>query len=128
VLTDQRGFARRVNQAPPNAPGGDASDIGAVEVPLATAAGVSIGGRVLAANMRPVSNAQVVLTDQAGNTRMARTNPFGYFMFDDVAAGQTYFFNVISKGSRFSTQAVTVQGELTDLNFIEEGASGKGAK
>lgn len=117
-LADQRGLVRPADLPVANAPGGDGSDIGAFEAQVTTAARVSIGGQVLSANMRPVSGAQVVMTDQAGNTLSARTNPFGYFMFDNVAVGETYFFNVLYKRSQFSMQAVTVNGELTDLNFI----------
>jgi hypothetical protein len=39
-----------------------------------------------------VSGARVALTDQTGETRVARTNPLGYYRFEDVPAGQTYIF------------------------------------
>jgi CSLREA domain-containing protein len=115
---DQRGLTRPVDLAVANAPGGDGSDIGSFEAQVTTAASVYIGGQVLAANLRPVANAEVLMTDHAGNTRSARTSPFGYFVFDDVAAGGTYFFSVVHKRSQFQMQAVTVTGEMTDLNFI----------
>jgi CSLREA domain-containing protein len=118
LLTDQRGFARRIDLAPANASGGDASDIGAVEAQAPTAAHVSVSGRVLDANKRPLANAQVTMSGQDGAARIARTSPFGYFIFDDVASGETYFVDVRDKRFQFATQVITVSGDLTDVDFI----------
>ena len=82
-----------------------------------TAANVSVSGRVLTPNSRGLMNATVTLIDASGNSRSARTNPFGYFHFDAVQAGQTYVINVRSKSYSFLPQIVTVMGDLTELNF-----------
>jgi hypothetical protein len=84
-----------------------------------TAASVAIAGRVLEGNWG-VRNALVLLTDQNGETRAVSTNSFGYFKFEDVAAGETYVVNVLARRYSFAPQAVTVNNELTELNFTAE--------
>ena len=85
-----------------------------------SAASVSIGGRVFAGEGRGLSNAFVVLTDQRGASRSARTNSFGYYRFDEVAVGETYTFNVRSKRFQFAPQVVSVTDELAALDFFAE--------
>lgn len=82
------------------------------------AANVSVGGRVLTAEGRAVSNAQILMTDGNGNIQQARTSPFGYYRFDDVAAGATYTVNVVHKQYEFTPQIISVNEDLTELNFI----------
>ncbi len=54
-----------------------------------SAAPVSIGGRVFNQSGRGVSRALISLTDEHGNNRYAMTNPFGYYRFADISAGET---------------------------------------
>lgn len=112
------------------AAGGDfvpqAADQGAaiffVNAPFApTAAAASIGGRVFAGKGRGLANATVYLTDSAGNTQSARTNPFGYYRFDDIAAGQTVIVSVTAKRYRFAPQVVSVSEDLFEQNFFPDG-------
>ena len=119
VTTDQRGSTRPVdNPLIPNATGGDGSDIGAFEVQLApTAAMVSIGGRILTPDGRGLRNATVILTDSGGNTRTARSTTFGYYRFNDIAAGQTVIITIVSKRYRFAPQVVSVTEDIEELNF-----------
>jgi CSLREA domain-containing protein len=115
LTTDQRGMARPVDiSSISNA--SDGTDIGAFEAQAPTAASVSVSGRVLAEGAG-VFGAIVTMTDGAGATRSARTNPFGYYHFTDVQAGATYVFSVSSKQYSFSPQVVMVYEEMTDLNF-----------
>ncbi|MDQ4123124.1 MAG: carboxypeptidase regulatory-like domain-containing protein [Acidobacteriota bacterium] len=86
----------------------------------ATAASVSIGGRVLGANNRPVFRALVYLTDQSGETKTAVTNAFGYYRFQDVNVGQTYTVNVLSKRYLFEPQVLTINEEIDNLNFLAQ--------
>jgi len=90
-----------------------------------TAASVSVGGRVLSANGRAVSRARVTLTGASGETRTALTNSLGYYRFEDVGAGETYIFAVISKRYSVAPQVVTVTEDLTDLNFTAHPNAGK---
>lgn len=118
ATADQRGVARPSNNASiPNA--ADGADIGAFEVQVPTAAAVTIGGRVLAGR-RGVARARVTLTGINGETRTALTNPFGYYRFEAVGAGETYVFNVHSKRYSFNPLIVTLTEELTNLDFTAQ--------
>ncbi len=82
-----------------------------------TAAAVSIGGRVFAGKERGLSNAFVTLTDMRGTTRTARTNAFGYYRFDETAAGETYILSVSSKRYQFAPQVLNITDDFDDINF-----------
>lgn len=84
-----------------------------------TAASVPISGRVMNGKV-PVSKATVTLTDGAGVTRTALTNAFGYYKFDDVAAGQTVTLGASAKGLQFATRALTVNDAVEDFDFIAQ--------
>lgn len=83
-----------------------------------TAAAVSVSGRVLAGAGAGLTNAQVLLTDQHGIARTAITSSFGYYRFDDVAAGETYVVSVASKRFQFSPLVVAVADEITGLDLV----------
>jgi CSLREA domain-containing protein len=135
LATDQRGFARPVDDpnipnasAPSQAFGerdaptaGNGADIGAVEQQSApTAATVTVSGKVtFGAGGRGINRAIVSMTGADGTVRRATTNAFGYYRFADVAAGETYVFNVKAKtrGIEFGTQVLTVSEDINDLNF-----------
>lgn len=84
-----------------------------------TAAGVSLGGRVLSAGGRGIGNVRVILADQSGQITTALTSPFGYYQFTDVRSGESYTVSVSSKGYTFAepTRIVTVQDAVDDMNF-----------
>jgi alpha-tubulin suppressor-like RCC1 family protein len=82
-----------------------------------TAAKVSVSGRVLAASGSGLKNATVTLTDPQGISRRVLTSPFGFYRFDNVGVGETYVFTVSDKRYRFAAQLITVNDEVTDLNF-----------
>lgn len=81
-----------------------------------TAASVSVAGRVSNGSV-PISKAIVTLTDASGATRTALTNPFGFYKFEDVAAGQTVVINASAKGHQFSPRTLAVSEDTEDLNF-----------
>lgn len=94
---------------------------GSVEIPAApTAASVSISGRVSLGDGRGLTNAVVYLTDQQGNTRAARTSLNGNFQFDDVAAGETYIVQVISKRYFFTPRVVSVSDNIVGFDLFAE--------
>lgn len=96
-------------------------DIGAFEALAPTAAAVSISGKVFAsAKGRGLFGAVVHLTDQNGNIRTARTNPFGYYRIDNLEAGQTVIVNVFSKRHQFSPHVLTVNNSLQNINFFPQ--------
>ncbi|MEZ5425132.1 MAG: carboxypeptidase-like regulatory domain-containing protein [Pyrinomonadaceae bacterium] len=85
-----------------------------------TAASTRVGGRVLSADGRGLPNSLLTLADSEGNTRLTRTNQFGYFHFDEVQLGGVYVLSAFSKGHTFSnpTLVIPVNEELTNLNFF----------
>ena len=119
LTTDQRGigFSRIVDG---NGDGTAIVDIGAFEVQVApTAATVSVSGRVTARG-RGISNAVVHLTSQSGEIQTAKTNRLGYYTFTELAAGETYIFNVFSKRYQFNPQVVNLTEDLDELNFTAQ--------
>lgn len=94
-------------------------DKGAFETLIPTAAGVSISGRV-SVGTKGLKNAQVVLTDQYGNRKTVLTGSFGYFNFEDLAVGETYFIQVVSKSYQFNSRVVTPFEDLSEINFTAE--------
>ena len=90
-----------------------------------TASSVFVGGRVLTNANRGLANAVVYLTDMQGNTRIARTNPFGYYRFDDIATGQTVLISVTSKRYQFAPQLVNVVEGIGDLDLVPLDPEGK---
>lgn len=93
---------------------------GSVTIVAPTAASVSVSGSVMSAVGQPVSKAKLLLTDQSGATQTALSNPFGFFRFDNVTAGQTYVISVKSKTFVFAPRILTVADDVTDLNLIAE--------
>lgn len=87
-----------------------------------SAAHVSVGGRVTTAGGYGIANAQITISSADGSRRLARTNPFGYYRFDDVSAGENYVLSVAAKRYTFNqpTMIVSVTEELTDVNFIAQ--------
>jgi CSLREA domain-containing protein len=120
LLNDQRGQPRPIDFGGiPNAPGGDGADIGAIELqfqPLA--ATTTISGRVVDANGRALVGVRITFTDQEGVARSAATNPLGYFQFEQVEVGQIMVLALSHKRYQFAPQAVTVTGDLSDLEFV----------
>lgn len=109
LTLDQRGTSRQL---------GPGVDIGAYESSIVpTSASVSVSGRVMAGK-RGIAGARVYLTDQGNETRTALTNGFGYYVFDDVPVGETYFFTAAAKGYSFEMRILTVNDEISDLDFI----------
>lgn len=111
LTNDQRnrGFMRR---------NGAAVDIGAYEFGVTTAAQVQIGGRVTTKRGRGIARARVSIVSPNGETRFAFTNPFGYYSFSEVAAGETYIFSVSHKGYQFAEQAVSVLSDNKAVDFV----------
>jgi hypothetical protein len=85
-----------------------------------TAAGVSLGGRILAAEGNGIRNVSVTLTNlSTGEIRTALSSSIGYYRFDDVPSAQFYSVTVRSKRFSFDpdTRVINVVDELTDVDF-----------
>ena len=87
-----------------------------VSVPVLSAS-VSVGGQVFDSEGRAIYRAEVVMTDGQGGTRTALTNSFGYYTIEGIPAGAIYFFNVRAKEHQFQMQAVTVNDNISNLDF-----------
>lgn len=117
--TDQRGQNRPYDHAAiPNA--SDGADIGAYEMLGALAASVSVSGRVMSASGRGVPRAFVTLTEPNGNRRVAQTNSFGYYGFDEVTVGEVYVFQAYHKQYEFAPQVLIITEKMSDLNFTAD--------
>lgn len=89
-----------------------------VQVPSGPAAVVSVSGRVTNAAGFGVGGAMVSMADSGtGARRTAVTSPFGYYSFDNVTTGISYSMGVISKRFTFNPQTVTVNDNLTGVDF-----------
>ena len=88
-------------------------------VPI-VAANASVSGRVADTKGNGVANALVTLTDFNGNVHSARTNSFGNYIVNDIQVGESYAANVRAKGYNFATQVITVNNDLTDVDFTAE--------
>ncbi|MFT3746186.1 MAG: choice-of-anchor Q domain-containing protein [Pyrinomonadaceae bacterium] len=121
LTNDQRGtgFLRVVDLIRANAPGGNGSDIGAVELqtepPLATA---GIFGKLRRPSGNVLSNTRVYLVDQQGQIRNTTSSSFGEFSFTGLPVGQTYSLGVLSKRYRFAAQSLFLDTNIGDLNLI----------
>jgi hypothetical protein len=95
------------------------SQNGTVTINAPTAATVTVGGRVLSGTGRGIARAQVALTDGKGERRIAVTNQFGYFRFEEVRAGESYIFEVKAKRYRFADnpRVLFIGGDYGELNF-----------
>lgn len=82
-----------------------------------TASSVPVAGRVSSSTGAGLARATIYLSDQNGNTRIAQSNPFGFYSFDDVRTGQTYVISVSAKGYQFQQRVVTVNDAVNDLDF-----------
>lgn len=96
------------------------SNAGQVFAP--TAASVTVGGQVKTVLGRGIGKAHITMIDATGETRVAFTNPFGYFRFADVPAGETYIFNVRAKRYSFNqpTQIRSIFGEIDNIVFVAD--------
>jgi hypothetical protein len=82
-----------------------------------TAANVSIGGRVITQNGYGIAGARVFLINTSGETISTATNPFGYFLFDNVASG-FYIIAVQSKRYRFEASTLQANDNVQDFTIV----------
>jgi phage gp45-like len=74
---------------------------------------------VLSASGKGIRNVRITLTDSSGSTRTALSTTFGYYRFDNVAAGETYIITAKGKRYEFSqpVQVINVNEDTVDINF-----------
>jgi CSLREA domain-containing protein len=79
---------------------------------------VPVTGRVTDASGKGLGKISVSLEDQNGNNRSTITSPFGFFYFDDLAAGRTYTISASSKQYTFTPRTVTVADASRSLDLV----------
>ena len=94
------------------------NDTGDAAPPAPAAVGVTVSGRVMRWDGRAVPRARVSIANVHGTSRMALTNPFGYYRFTDVFPGLSYVFTVTDRRYLFNARIVTVQDEMPGLDFV----------
>lgn len=96
------------------------SQNGTVTVTAPTAATVSVSGRVLSSQGRGIRNVTITMTDAQGNERTARTTGFGYYRFDEVAAGETVTLTAKARRYRFTQSSIvrTTNESFSDADFV----------
>lgn len=88
-----------------------------------TAATASIGGRIVTANGRGISNAIVTISGgELSEPRSIATGSMGYYSFDDLPTGGAYVISVGTKRYTFSnpTRIVTLMQDLADADFVAD--------
>jgi hypothetical protein len=83
-----------------------------------TAANVSLAGRVTDGQGRGVGNARVSMQSQSGQVAWAMTNPFGFYRFVEVTAGQTYLVSVTHKRYSFASRTISLSDEILNVDFV----------
>lgn len=93
-----------------------------VGLPLAVAASVNIGGRVMLDDgITGVPRATLTLVGGSlAQPLTIRTNPFGFYNFENLEVGQTYIVTVHSKQFTFTipTRVFTPNDNIMDADFI----------
>lgn len=85
-----------------------------------TAAPAFLSGRVVTADGRGIRGVRVTLTGLDGVARTATTSAFGYYRFDDLAAGETYVIAAGSKTYRFTPRTVFLTDNLTGVDLTAD--------
>jgi hypothetical protein len=87
-----------------------------------TAATVGISGQVRTADGRGIRNAVLTLTSAQGSVRTAISSAFGYYVFVDVTAGETYILSISTKRYSFAGPAMVlpVFDSVAGLDFIAD--------
>ena len=85
-----------------------------------TAANAVIRGRVLNREGRGVAGSIVYVADGSGNVRNARTSSFGYYIFEDLAVGQTYVVAVRDKRFQFTPRVINLSDDVADVDFVPQ--------
>ncbi len=81
---------------------------------------VGFSGRVTDADEKPVRSAYLTLRSGSQIIAVGRTNPFGFFRFQNIPSGQTYTLSVFAKGSGFTDRSVLVDDEITNYRIVSE--------
>jgi hypothetical protein len=87
---------------------------------ISSAASVNVSGRVATKSGRGIGNVLVSVAGAGGLVKTTLTSPFGYYLIDDLPAGENYVISVSSKSWTFSqpAQLLLLNDSMGDVNFI----------
>ena len=87
-----------------------------------TSANAAVSGSVKNASGSGIKNASVTLTDINGNIRRVQTGSFGFYKFENVAAGQTYVISISAKRFTFaqSSRTLPVNEDAGNVDFVAQ--------
>ena len=83
-----------------------------------TSASVRVGGRVSDQSGRGIEGLLVTIVDAEGVSVVSRTNSFGFFIFDEVPAGQTYILSIGRKNGVIESRVVSTTDDNISINFV----------
>jgi hypothetical protein len=83
---------------------------------------VTVTGRVMDADGFAIPMARVMMIGPGGEAMSALSNPFGYFIFNEVRPGDVYSIGVKKKGSEFSTSpySIYVTSAMSNVDFVAD--------
>ncbi len=89
-------------------------------LPGPTAASVTVSGRAVTASGRGIRNVMITMTDANGNERTAQTTAFGYYRFDNIAAGETITISAKARRYRFVQSSIvrTTNEQISTADFV----------
>ena len=90
---------------------------------IVPAASVSAGGRITDAFGNPIARATIVLQNAStGEMQTVSIGTFGYYLFENLPAGDTYFISVSHRRYEFSqnTQIFVLNDAVDNLNFTAD--------
>jgi hypothetical protein len=96
----------------------DVSTFDASVVSVIDSGQVSVSGRVMNSDGRPVPRARLTMTTNTGAVFNEMTNFSGYYRFTRIPSGSDYVFNVSDKRYDFATRIISIRGDLEGLDFM----------
>lgn len=84
----------------------------------ASAANVSLSGRVMMSNGRGISGVIVKTVDSEGAVRQARSNSFGYYKIEGIPAGTTVVLSAASRAYSFEPRVLMMSDDLANTDLI----------
>lgn len=78
---------------------------------------VSVSGRVVTPTGQGLRNAVVSIIDSLGVRRTANTSTLGYYSIPEIPPGPNYTIAVSSRRFRYTSRAVTIESDLTEMDF-----------
>ncbi len=88
---------------------------------IPTAAPVKLSGRVISLNGRGISGVRFLLMNAAtGASRVAYSNVFGYYQFEDLEVGALYQVTATHKRNQFfdSVRTISLSEDLEGFDFV----------